>query len=198
MKFYLIAKRIFDVLLSGVALVVLSPFLIILAVLIKTFSPGPVLFKQERMGKDGKIFKVFKFRTMKVGAEKSSFSAMEIRKLESSNSDPRVTKIGSFLRRYGIDEAPQLVNILVGDMSFVGPRPYNMHRIETNSLLKERVLVKPGLTSLAVINGGVSLSEDDILRYDLKYIKERNFCLDTKIFLKSIYFVLSGRGFYGK
>jgi len=199
MKFQLFLKRIFDFFGALIGLILLSPLFLITALLIKLDSPGPVFFQQERVGENGKIFKIWKFRTMIKGSEKSNLSVSKIRKLEATGRDPRITRIGRFFRRFAIDELPQLINILRGEMSFVGPRPYFLPRIQINkALLTQRTRVKPGLTSLTIIRGGVRLSEEEILKFDFEYIKKQNLWFDLKILLKSIILVLSGKGFYGK
>ena len=184
-------KRLFDFTLALIGLIILSPLFLIIAFLI-SFS-GPVFFIQERYGKDEKIFKLWKFRTMKNGLE--NYTVEELRQFESSGNDPRVNKFGKFLRRYALDEIPQLINILKGDMSFVGPRAYFKKRVDENPILKKRLKVKPGLTCLAAINGGVHLSDEDNLKLDLEYINKKNLFLDIKILLKSIFLVIIGKGF---
>jgi lipopolysaccharide/colanic/teichoic acid biosynthesis glycosyltransferase len=199
MNYYLISKRITDILFSVGGLIVLSPIIVLTAIAIKIFSPGPVLFKQQRIGQHNKLFNIFKFRTMKVGADKTTLTGKDIRILEMLHDDARITKIGKLLRRYGIDEIPQLINILIGDMSFVGPRPYTAQRLAAaESSLIFRTSVKPGLTSLVVINGGVNLSEKEMASLDWRYIIHRSFWFDISIFLKTILFVLSGIGFNQK
>ena len=195
MSFQKSIKRQIDILGSLIGLIILLPLFFIISIIIKLDSPGPIFFKQERVGKDGKIFKIWKFRTMIANQKNFNFSINEIRKLEADNNDPRVTKIGHFLRRFAIDELPQLINILKGDMSFIGPRPYFMQRIHYNEeLLKERTKIKPGSISLAVIKGGVKLSEEEILKLDLEYIKKQSISLDFYILLKAIILILSGKG----
>lgn len=177
-------KRGFDFLASGAGLVVLSPLFAIISLLIKIDSSGPVFFKQKRAGKNGKIFDILKFRTM--FDKNDNYTVSQIRGFELNGNDPRITKFGDFLRRSGLDEMPQLINILKGEMSVVGPRPYFLARFENNEAISERLKLKPGLTSLAVVKGGVSLSEEDILMYDLEYIKRQNFWLDMEIFVRTI------------
>ena len=188
-------KRIFDFILSLVGLIILSPLFLIVAVLVKLTSPGPVFFRQERYGKNGKIFNNWKFRTMRPGSENLPYSVEQLREFESSGIDPRLNKVTKFLRKYALDEIPQLINILKGDISFVGPRAYFKRRVDQDQRLKQRLKVKPGLTCLAAIKGGVKLSEEELLKLDLEYIKKQSFFLDLKILLKSIYLVLSGQGF---
>jgi len=192
---YRTIKRLFDFCGALMGLIILSPLFLIIAFLIKLSSPGPVFFKQERYGRNGKIFKLWKFRTMKLGSEKLPYSVEQLREFEASGKDPRLNKITRFLRKYALDEIPQLINILKGEMSFVGPRAYFLARIEGDEKLKQRLKIKPGLTCLAAIKGGVKLSEEELLNSDLEYINNQNFFLDIKILLKSIFLLISGRGF---
>lgn len=193
--FYRIIKRLFDFFGALFGLIILSPLFLIVSFLVKLSSPGPVFFKQERYGKDGRIFKNWKFRTMKIGSENLAYTIEKLREFESSGRDPRLNKTTKFLRKYALDEIPQLINILKGDISFVGPRAYFKRRIDRDERLKQRLKVKPGLTCLVAIKGGVQLSEQELLKLDLEYINNQNFFLDIKILLKSVFLVISGRGF---
>ncbi|WP_294155480.1 sugar transferase [uncultured Clostridium sp.] len=189
-------KRIFDMICSGLGLIVLSPFLIFVAIRIKMGSDGPVFFKQIRVGKNGKEFKILKFRTMVVNAEKLG------RQITVGN-DNRITKIGAFLRKYKIDELPQLINVFKGDMSLVGPRPevpryVNMYTEEQRKVLD----VKPGITDLASIryrdeNELLGKAENpdefyintimpDKLALNMEYINKSNVFLDIYIILQTI------------
>ena len=147
-------KRILDIVLSVVALLILSPFLIIVCILILIDDYGPVFFMQERVGKNEKKFQVIKFRTMYIDAEKSQKVGVEV-----TGEDPRITKIGNLLRRFKIDELPQLFNILRGDMSIIGPRPSLPDYLEIyEEWERERFKVRPGLSGLAQVNGNIYLS----------------------------------------
>ncbi|MGN0144108.1 MAG: sugar transferase [Clostridium sp.] len=191
-----IIKRIFDIICSGLGLIVLSPFLIFIAIRIKMESDGPVLFKQIRVGEKGREFKILKFRTMVVDAEKLG------RQITVGN-DSRITKVGGFLRKYKIDELPQLINVFKGDMSLVGPRPevpryVNMYTQEQRKVLN----VKPGITDLASIryrdeNELLGKAENpdefyintimpDKLALNMEYINKSNIFLDVYIILKTI------------
>lgn len=191
-----IIKRIFDIICSGLGLIVLSPFLIFIAIRIKMESDGPVLFKQIRVGEKGREFKILKFRTMVVDAEKLG------RQITVGN-DSRITKVGGFLRKYKIDELPQLINVFKGDMSLVGPRPevpryVNMYTQEQRKVLN----VKPGITDLASIryrdeNELLGKAENpdefyintimpDKLALNMEYINKSNVFLDVYIILKTI------------
>lgn len=193
---YRISKRFFDILLSVGMLIPVAPIMVITALVIKLDSAGPVLFKQQRVGKNGKDFTILKFRTMVVNAEKMGTG------LDSFANDRRVTKVGKFLRNTSLDELPQLFNILRGDMSFVGPRPpvtYHPYKYEDYPLEpKRRFEVKPGVTGYAQINGRNELSWEEKFKYDLFYIQNKCFWLDLKIFVLTIFKVLKMEGSYDK
>lgn len=181
-------KRSLDFTLSLIALLVLSPLLIIVAILIKIGSEGPIFFRQERPGKDQKIFKVYKFRTMVKDAVKQQKVGVEV-----IGSDTRITPFGKFLRRFKIDELAQLINILNGDMSIVGPRPTLPEYIEQYEEWElKRFDVRPGLTGLAQINGNIYLDRQEKSVYDVKYIENINFINDIKIILKTVAIVFLG------
>lgn len=190
-------KRLMDIVLSLILLIVTSPITILAAIAIKIESEGPVFYKQERMGMNGKIFKIIKFRTMIKDAEKQTGPVW------SKKDDPRVTKVGRFLRKVRIDEIPQAINILKGDMSFVGPRPERPYFVEQLSkeipLYKRRLKVRPGLTGWAQVKHKYDETIDDVkikLRYDLFYIENMSLRLDFKIILRTIFVVLFGKGHY--
>ena len=180
-------KRAFDIFASIVALVVLSPLFVVVAILIKCDSKGPVFFKQERRTKNGRIFKMYKFRSMVVDAEKSGTG------LFNYKDDPRVTKIGRFLRNTSLDELPQLLNTLKGDLSIVGPRPsvvYELGDFETlNRKYKKRFEMRGGITGLAQIKGRNENSWDEKVSYDNEYIdkfKKYGIFFDVKIIFGTI------------
>ena len=181
---YKIVKRILDIVLSIVGLILLSPLIIIISIIIKLTSKGPVIFKQERIGKDGKVFKILKFRSMVVGAEHTGSGVY------SGSDDPRVTKIGKFIRKTSIDEFPQFINILVGDMSFIGPRPVlTYHPWKFDKYSKEQLKrfdVKPGITGWAQIHGRKTVEWNERLKYDVYYVENLSFLLDVKILFKTI------------
>jgi exopolysaccharide biosynthesis polyprenyl glycosylphosphotransferase len=198
----LIVKRVIDISVSATMLLLLLPLFLAVALLIKLSSRGPVLFKQERIGLNKHRFRLLKFRTMTDGAEKTQTS-LEI--LNEANGpvfkikdDPRITRIGKFLRRSSIDELPQLFNVLRGDMSLVGPRPLPLRDFErVNSLWhKRRVSVKPGMTCLWQVNGRSNINFDYWVKMDLEYIDNWSLGLDLKILLKTIPAVLKGSGAY--
>ncbi len=193
-NFYEFFKRISDIILAIVALIISLPFLPILAILIKLDSPGPVFFTQIRTGRGGKNFLAIKLRTMVKDAEKHGAEW-------AKENDPRITRLGKFLRKTRIDEIPQLFNIIRGEMSFVGPRPERPEFIKTLEqhipFYKERLIVRPGLTGWAQVNFPYGASIEDALwkmQYDLYYIKNRSFILDLSIILKTIKIVLLGGG----
>ena len=193
-KFYENFKRIFDMFFAIIFGIISLIFYPIIAILIKIDSKGPVFYKQKRVGLNGEVFTVYKFRTMIEDAEKDGVKWAD-------NEDKRITKVGRFLRKTRLDELPQLLNIFFGDMSFVGPRPERVEFVET--LEKQipyyniRHIIRPGLTGWAQVNFRYGASvEDSIekLQYELYYIKHRCFILDISIILKTIKIVLKGSG----
>ncbi len=178
--------------ISLLAIVILLPVITVIAVAIKISDKGAAVFKQERAGKGGKPFTFYKFRTMKAGVDPFGSSP-------KSGDDPRLTKIGKFLREYSLDELPQLFNVLKGDMSIVGPRPLYVSQMpEWNERQKKRLLVKPGLTGLAQISGRGELTREKKLELDVKYVETAKFWLDLKIILKTIAQVFSRKSIYEK
>jgi exopolysaccharide biosynthesis polyprenyl glycosylphosphotransferase len=194
-KTYHIAKRIFDVVLSVVALIVLSPLFILTALLIKCTSKGPMLFTQIRAGKDGDPFKMYKFRTMKVDAEKESGPVW------AAANDNRLIPVGSFLRKAHLDEIPQFINVLRGEMSIIGPRPERPVFVE--KLKKEisdyekRLAIKPGITGLAQVWHRYDETIADVrkkVKYDILYIKKVCLWTDLRILLRTVRVVFTGEG----
>ena len=165
--------------------------MVVIEILIKVDSSGPVLFKQERLGKDGKPFMIYKFRSMGEDAEKDGPKWAE-------KDDDRCTRIGKVLRKSRLDELPQLLNILKGDMSLVGPRPEREYFYKKFSEyipdFSKRLKVQPGLTGLAQVNGGYDLGPEEKLKYDLKYIENRGIGLDCKCILKTVRLVFTHEG----
>jgi lipopolysaccharide/colanic/teichoic acid biosynthesis glycosyltransferase len=181
--------RILDIVGSLSMLLLLSPAALLIYLLIKLTSPGPVLYKQQRIGKDGKAFTLYKFRTMIKDAENLSGFA------PATNGDSRVTKIGRVLRPTRLDELPQLFNILRGDMSLVGPRPENLYRVENHRALQGlRLAVKPGLTGLAQIRSFYDLQPKHKIRYDYLYIQQRSLLLNLYILIKTIPVIFLKKG----
>jgi undecaprenyl phosphate N,N'-diacetylbacillosamine 1-phosphate transferase len=192
MNFFNICKRGFDFLISLLALVILSPFLAIIAKAIKLESEGGTIFSQERAGRSGKPFVFYKFRTMKQNVDPYGSSP-------KSREDARLTKIGRFLREYSLDELPQLYNVLKGDMSLVGPRPLYISQIEEwNERQKRRLLVKPGLTGLAQIRGRGELTQEEKLELDVQYVETSGFFVDIRILLATFFMVFRKKNIYEK
>ena len=185
-------KRIFDLLISLAATILLLPIFAAVFAVVRLRSKGPAIFKQERAGKNGKPFIFYKFRTMKMDADPFGASP-------KSGDDPRLTKIGRFLREYSLDELPQLFNVLKGDMSIVGPRPlYVCQMAEWNERQKKRLLVKPGITGLAQITGRGGLTREEKLELDVKYVESAGLLTDIKIIMLTLVQVFTRRNIYEK
>lgn len=199
-RFYMILKRGIDVVLSGLALLVLSPIMVGVAILIKTTSRGPVFFTQERLGKNLVPFHVYKFRTMVADADSMKDkleTKNEVKGLFKMKNDPRITPVGNFLRRTCLDELAQLINIFKGDMSIVGPRPHlerELNHFEGWRMM--RFSVKPGLTGMWQVNGRHELNFDKAVLYDIYYVKHVSFVLDMSIIFKTVPAILLTRGKY--
>jgi lipopolysaccharide/colanic/teichoic acid biosynthesis glycosyltransferase len=194
-KMHYIVKRILDVFLSLIGIVLLIPIYIIIIIAIKLDSNGPAIFKQVRIGKGQKPFTIYKFRTMIADAESKKSLDINPDDIENfvfqSKSDNRITKIGSFLRSSSLDEIPQLFNVLVGNMSLVGPRPEIPEVVNFYpDVYKERLLVLPGITGLAQISGRGEIELGKTIYFDLKYIKEFSVWLDIKIIFKTFFSVI--------
>ncbi|RGS81321.1 sugar transferase [Coprococcus sp. AF21-14LB] len=197
-KVNLFLKRVFDITASLIGVIILLPVFLIIAVLIKMSSKGPILFKQKRLGKAGKEFWIYKFRTMVVNAE---YIGEGLR--VSTEDDPRITKIGRFLRATSLDELPQLFNTLNGTMSLVGPRPpvtYHPYKGYTNypEWAKERFEMRPGITGLAQVTVRNSVSWDERIKVDNQYIENFNIGMDIRILFKTVLKVLKREDIYGK
>ena len=206
-----IVKRASDIFVSTVALVLLSPLWILMALLIKLDSRGPVLYRQERVGMDGRIFLFLKFRTMRAGADDREHREYQRRYIEGRpdtnmgdsrrpvyklHDDPRVTRTGRWLRRTSLDELPQLLNVLRGDMSLVGPRPPIPYEVEAYELWhRKRLDMKPGMTGLWQVSGRNRLSFDEMVRLDLFYIENWSLWLDLKIMLRTLPVLLRGEAY---
>lgn len=191
-------KRVGDVVGSLLLLIALWPVFLIVAVLIKLTSPGPVLFRQERLGLHRRPFRMWKFRTMWPEAEQQEAELLRAHHgvFFKPSNDPRVTPLGRVLRKYSLDELPQLINVLKGEMSLVGPRPirdFELQQFTTWQQLR-RFSLKPGLTCLWQVNGRSNTSDEDRLRYDLEYVEHWSLLLDFKILLRTIPAVFSGNG----
>lgn len=206
-KFYNIGKRAIDLVLSSCGLVIGLPIFIIVAALIKIESKGTIFFLQKRVGKKGKIFKMFKFRTMIVDAEALLYKKPALfREYQSMGyklkNDPRVTKIGSILRKYSLDELPQLINILKGEMSMVGPRAYKEDELKaqlarhnySEKYLEKVLSVKPGLTGVWQVSGRSEIDFKERIFLDFTYAKRKSILYDFLIILKTIPAVFKGKG----
>lgn len=199
-KIYRILKRMFDIILSFIALIILSPLMIIVAILIYVDDKGSPLFIQERYTENGKVFRMYKFRSMYVDADKRFNEVAHLNEMGGnitfkSKNDPRITRIGRFIRKTSIDELPQLFNILKGDMSIVGPRPpITREVIQYTSYQMNRLLVKGGLTCFWQCGGRSNLNFDEQVELDIKYIEQRSLWLDFKLILKTVQTVLKMDG----
>jgi lipopolysaccharide/colanic/teichoic acid biosynthesis glycosyltransferase len=194
-----LAKEVGDRVLALALLVVLSPLLLVCSVAIKLDSPGPVLYRQRRVGKDREHFDMLKLRSMHEGADQRRHELADLNHASGAlfkvRGDPRVTRVGRLIRRLSIDELPQLWNVLFGHMSIVGPRPLPTDAdLEPTAL--RRLEVKPGMTGLWQVNGRSDLAWDEALRLDLHYIDNWSPVLDVQIVLKTVAVVLHGRGAY--
>jgi exopolysaccharide biosynthesis polyprenyl glycosylphosphotransferase len=198
-KFQFVIKRFMDILLSIIGILILLPVYAIISIAIKVNSKGPAIFKQVRIGKNHKPFTIYKFRTMVVNAEQKRELEIDPEKIGDfvfqSRSDDRITKVGAFLRRTSLDELPQLFNVLIGNMSLIGPRP------EIPDVVKfypkeyeQRLLVSPGITGLAQISGRGEIELAKTIEYDLTYIKEFSIWNDIKILFKTFFSVLKKEG----
>ena len=195
-KIYLILKRMFDFISSLIGLIIFLPILIIISVAIKLDSKGPIFFSQERVGFKGKTFNMYKFRSMVINAEEIKEKLKEQNEMSGPmfkmKNDPRITKIGKFIRRTSIDELPQLINVLKGEMTLVGPRPsLPKEVVEFEPWMMERLTVKPGLTCYWQVMGRNSIGFEDWMKLDVKYVHERCLSLDIKLIFKT-FFVLFG------
>ena len=199
---YRIIKRLFDIIMSTIALVVISPILLIIGICIKIDDPhGPVFYKQERVGKDGKLFEIFKFRSMVSNADELLEQLRTKNEINGAmfkiKNDPRITKVGRVIRKYSLDELPQLVNVIKGEMSIVGPRPPLPSEVAKYSKYdKQRLMVTPGATGLWQVGGRNDVDFDTMVQLDLTYIKHRSIWLDLKIMLKTVLIMIKPNGAY--
>lgn len=212
---YEIIKRMMDIVFSIILLIVFSPVMLVTAIIIKITSPGPVLVEKSnshmrRIGKNGRVFRLFKFRSMPVNADYLLTKDPRFKKLYSEykkssfklHDDPRVTKFGKFIRKYSIDETPQFLNVLKGDMSLVGPRPYHADELTeqqkrypgTEKYVKQTQTVKPGITGFWQVTGRSNINFDKRIRMDAEYAKKKCLLMDFKILLKTPIAMVSGVG----
>jgi exopolysaccharide biosynthesis polyprenyl glycosylphosphotransferase len=194
----LLAKRVVDFAVAAVALVLISPLLAVSAALIRLTSPGPVIFRQQRCGLNGRRFTLYKFRSMVINAEelKHQYAHLNVKKLNFKiPKDPRQTGVGRWLRKFSIDELPQLWNVLKGDMSLVGPRPATPDEVEHyEGWQRRRLRMRPGLTCIWAIEGRDRLDVETVMKMDMQYIDNWSLSLDSRIILRTIPLVLLGRG----
>ena len=203
-KGYLVAKRLIDVIGSIVGVVLTIPFICIVGIAIKLEAKSlkaKVFFVQERVGKDGKLFKMIKFRSMQEDAEEQLKNLLHKNEIKGAmfkmKNDPRVTRVGKFIRKTSIDELPQFFNVLIGDMSLVGPRPPLMREVvQYSEMDKARLLVKPGITGLWQVTVRNNADFDAMVKLDLKYIKQLSIKNDLKIIFKTVVAVVNPNGAY--
>ncbi len=199
-KVYLGIKRTIDIFLSLLGLIILSPIFLIIAIAIKIDSKGPVFFLHNRIGKNGKSIKIYKFRTMCDNAEDmiKNFNEEQMREFKENyklTNDPRITKVGKFLRKTSLDELPQILNILKGELSIIGPRPIVEEELEKYGPNKTKFLsVKPGLTGYWQANGRSNTTYEERMQMELYYVDKMSFWLDIKIFFKTFIVVLKKEG----
>ena len=193
---YLVVKRLIDIIGSACGLILLSPLFLVVILLMKKEEPkGPIFFSQKRVGKNGQEFNMYKFRSMCVDAEEKLEQLLEYNEIQGlmfkMKEDPRVTKMGKTIRKYSIDELPQLWNVLKGDMSLVGPRPpLPREVVEYSPYHKQRLLVKPGCTGLWQVSGRNDVDFEDMVELDLEYINKRSTIYDIKILLRTVKVVI--------
>ncbi|EJR94189.1 MULTISPECIES: sugar transferase [Bacillus] len=196
---YLIIKRFMDIIGSLIGLIILAPIFCIVAIIMKIEDPkGPIIFKQVRVGKDGQEFQMYKFRSMVVNAEEKLKDLLSQNEVSGAmfkmKEDPRITKIGGFIRKTSIDELPQLINVLKGEMSLVGPRPPLLREVKEYTVYdKQRLMVTPGCTGLWQVSGRSNLSFKQMVELDLYYIINRNFIFDVKILLRTVKVLLGSK-----
>lgn len=201
LRLQLFIKRLFDICASILLIILLIPFWIVIPILIKFDSCGPVIFKQQRIGLRGKPFIIYKFRTMVQDADSVFNKKVDRSNLDNfifqDKDDPRVTRVGKFLRHTSLDELPQVFNVLIGNMSLIGPRPeitkianlYDEHQ-------RERLNMKPGISGLAQVSGRGELELKDTIEFDIRYIRDFSLLLDLKILLRTIVVIFKGEGAY--
>ncbi|GAA0070286.1 sugar transferase [Clostridium sardiniense] len=193
---YDITKRFIDIIGSSLGIICLSPIFLVVSILIKKESKGPIIFSQDRVGKNNIKFKMYKFRSMVQNAEELKVKLQEKNEMSGPmfkiKEDPRVTKVGKFIRKTSIDELPQLINVLKGDMSLVGPRPSLPKEVEEfEPWMMERLEVKPGLTCYWQVSGRNNIDFEDWMKLDIRYVREKNTLTDIKLIFRTV-FVLFG------
>ncbi|MBL6592152.1 MAG: sugar transferase [Flavobacteriaceae bacterium] len=197
---YLICKRVFDMIFSFLLLVVLFLPFVFIGIMIKLTSKGPILYSWKVVGKDGDYFNSFKFRTMVINADKMKEQLKDKNEMSGPffkiEDDPRVTRVGKFLRKYSIDELPQFISVFLGSMSIVGPRPpLQTEYVNFTDFQKQKLSVKPGITCLWQVQGRNNINDaNEWIKKDLEYISKRSFIFDIKIIVKTIFAVFRGTG----
>lgn len=192
---YLRVKPIMDLALSIAALPIVLPTLLVTSVAIRLDSPGPAFFIQERIGKDGRHFRVYKLRTMVANAEELKASVLDSRTVHFKTlDDPRITRVGRILRKTSLDELPQLFNVLRGEMSLVGPRPTSLNLATYEPWHERRLAVKPGMTGLWQVRGRNAMTFDERVKLDIEYIDNLSFSNDVKLLVETVVVVLKGKG----
>lgn len=196
---YCAAKRLVDVLGASAGIVICLPIWVIAAILVKLESPGPIFFTQDRVGEHGRRFRFLKLRTMYIDAEQRKAALGERNEMDGPvfkmRHDPRITRTGRFLRRFSLDETPQLLHVLLGQMSLVGPRPQRPHEVSAyDDAARRRLRVKPGLTGLWQVSGRSTLTPERSIRLDLYYVENWSLSLDLVILARTLRAVLGGRG----
>ncbi len=195
---YLVAKRVLDVVVCLLALVVVLPILVVCALAIRLDSPGPAFFTQERTGRDARRFRMLKFRTMLANAEELKAGLAHLNVLPPPDfkipNDPRITRVGRFMRATSLDELPQLLNVLRGDMSLVGPRPTSFPASKYDLWHTHRLDVAPGITGLWQLEGRNAMTFDERLRLDVKYIRNMSLIFDLKLILRTVVVVVKRSG----
>ena len=191
LSFYEICKRAIDIIGAISGLLLLSPVIVIVACAIKFTSKGPIFFSQKRVGKNGELFDMYKFRSMVVNAEELKEKLAHQNEMSGPmfkmKDDPRVTKVGKFIRKTSLDELPQLLNVLKGDMSLVGPRPSLPKEVaQFEKWMYKRLSVKPGLTCFWQVSGRNNIDFEDWMKLDIKYVDERNIWIDIKLIFKTV------------
>ena len=194
-NFYLTVKRLFDIAASLFALLITLPLTLVVSLCIYLDDRGPIFYTQERIGKDGKPFRIYKFRSMCQNADAKKKELTDKNEVNGAmfkmSNDPRVTRVGCFIRRHSIDELPQLINVLLGNMTAVGPRPPLPEEVNQYSKHdKERLKVKPGCTGLWQVSGRNSLDFDEMVELDINYIEHASLLLDMKICFKTIWIMI--------
>ena len=200
-RFYEIFKRGIDIIGAGSGLLLLSPVIAIVACAVKFTSKGPIFFSLKRVGKNGKIFDMYKFRSMVVNAEELKEKLAHQNEMSGPmfkmKDDPRVTKIGKFIRKTSIDELPQLWNVLKGDMSLVGPRPSLPKEVKQfEKWMYKRLTVKPGLTCYWQVSGRNNIDFEDWMKLDISYVEDRNIWIDIKLIFKTAFILFGDKNAY--